>query len=60
MVNINFGGSVGFAAVFSYFHLESHHTKGEPWNSLMMAAAQTFQKRLLPPPPPLPNLIRGF
>ena len=30
---------------------ESHHTKAEPWNYPMKAAASTFQKRPHPPPP---------
>ncbi len=29
---------------------ESHHTKGETWNSLTETAASTLQKRLYPPP----------
>ncbi len=40
---------MAIAAVSSQFHIvytyESHHTKGEPWNYPMKAAAQTFQKR---------------
>ncbi len=49
-----FGGCGGSAAGCSQLHIvhtyESYHTKGEPWNSLMKAAAATLQKRPHPPP----------
>ena len=37
------GGCVGTADVSSQLHIV--HTRGEPWNSFMKAAAQTFKKR---------------
>ena len=50
------GGSGGSAAVSSQLHIvytyESHHIKGEPWNSLKKTAASTLQKRPHPLPPP--------
>ena len=50
-----FGDSGESFTVSSQFHndhnYESHHTKGEPWNSFMKAAAPTFQKRPHPSPP---------
>ncbi len=46
---VGFGGNSGSAAVSSQLHIvhtyESRHSKGEPWNSIMKAAAPTFQKR---------------
>ena len=46
-------GSGVSAAVSSHIvHIyESHHTKGETWNSLLKAVAPLLQKRPHPPPP---------
>ena len=50
-----FGDSGGSATVSSQFHIahtyESHHTKAEPWNSHLKAAALIFQKRPHTPSP---------
>ena len=47
--------SGGFADVFSLLHIDhafnSHHTKEEPWNSLMKAVAPRFLKTASPPLP---------
>ncbi len=52
----SFGDCEGSATVSSQLHTvqttyESHHTKGEPWNSFMKTAAPTFHKRAHPLPP---------
>ena len=45
MVKKNFGGSAAVSSHLLIVHTyEFYHNKGEPWNSLMKAAAPTFQK----------------
>ncbi len=52
-----FGGNGGYDTVSSviyyssYYTYESYHSKEEPWNSFMNAAASIFPKRPHPPPP---------
>jgi len=54
------GGGGGSDAVSSQFHIVythySHHTKGEPWNSLMKTITPVYRQILIktasPPPPP--------